>query len=81
MDALQCMGAIRMRVQTADKNTTLTHPSVNVLWREKLLFGRNPTLRHFELQAVVSSFKYAYYFKYKKDQGKNVTLQLEVSTL
>ncbi len=32
MDALQCMGAVRMRVQTADKNTTIIHTNpVNVL--------------------------------------------------
>ncbi len=32
------MGAVRMRVQTADKNITITHtsPSVNILWSEKL---------------------------------------------
>ncbi len=38
MDALQWMGAVRMRVQTADKNITIIHtsPSVNVLWSEKL---------------------------------------------
>ncbi len=33
------MGAVRMRVQTADKNTSNTHhssPSINILWSEKL---------------------------------------------
>ncbi len=38
------MGAVRMRVQTADKNITIIHkydphnfsPSINVLWSEKL---------------------------------------------
>ncbi len=38
MDALQWMGAVRTRVQTADKNITIIHkqshssPSVNILW-------------------------------------------------
>ncbi len=41
MDPLQWMGAVRMRVQTADKNITIQihmtySPSVNVLWNEKL---------------------------------------------
>ncbi len=45
MDALQWMGAVRMRVQTADKNITIIHklstplqssPSVNIFWRKKL---------------------------------------------
>ncbi len=38
MDALQWMGAVRMRVQTADKNITPHHssPSVNILRRQKL---------------------------------------------
>ncbi len=37
MDALQWMGAVRMRVQTADKNITIIHttPSVKVLWSQK----------------------------------------------
>ncbi len=39
-DPLQWMGAVRMRVQTADKNITSTphysSPSVDVLWRQKL---------------------------------------------
>ncbi len=41
MDALQWMGAVRMRGQTAGKNITLIHttPSVNVLWSEKLNFN------------------------------------------
>ncbi len=38
MDALQWMGAVRLRVQTADKNITIIHssPSNNILWSEKL---------------------------------------------
>ncbi len=40
MDPLQWMGAVRMRVQTADKNVTMNQhepsPSINILWREKL---------------------------------------------
>ncbi len=34
MDPLQWMGAVRMRVQTADKNIIIIHttPSINVLW-------------------------------------------------
>ncbi len=39
MDPLQWMGAVRMRVQTADKNITIIHttsPSVNDLRRQKL---------------------------------------------
>ncbi len=37
IDPLQWMGAVRMRVQTADKNITIIHSqSVNVLWSEKL---------------------------------------------
>ncbi len=31
MDPLQWMGAVRMRVQTADKNITIHEPSINVL--------------------------------------------------
>ncbi len=45
MNPLKWMGAVRMRVQTADKNTTITlnnpqnsNPLVNVLWSEKLRF-------------------------------------------
>ncbi len=38
VDPVQWMGAVRMRVQTADKNITIIHtsPSVNVLWNKKL---------------------------------------------
>ncbi len=43
MDPLQWMGAVRMRVQTADNNITSNNttplqssPSVNILWSEKL---------------------------------------------
>ncbi len=42
MDALQWMGAVRMKVQTADKkhhnNPQVIHtsPSINVLWSEKV---------------------------------------------
>ncbi len=40
MDHLLWMGAVRMRVQTADKNITILHmtPSVNVFWGEKMCF-------------------------------------------
>ncbi len=40
MDPLQWMGAVRMKVQTADKNIALIHTtgsSFNILWSEKLL--------------------------------------------
>ncbi len=43
MDPLQWMGAVRMRVQTADKIITMIHltrPSVNVLWNKKLHIGK-----------------------------------------
>ncbi len=44
MDPLQWMGAVRMRVQTADKNITSnphhSSPSINVLLREKLCVCR-----------------------------------------
>ncbi len=38
MDPLQWMGAVRMRVQTADKNLVIhvSSPSANILWSEKL---------------------------------------------
>ncbi len=42
MDALRWMGAVRMRVRTADKNITIIHtplqssPSINVVWSAKL---------------------------------------------
>ncbi len=45
MDALQWMGAVRIRVQTADKNITIIH----VLWREKL-----SSLKDFQIQTVAS---------------------------
>ncbi len=41
MNLLQWMGAVRLRVQTADKNITMSishqsTPSINILWSEKL---------------------------------------------
>ncbi len=36
MDPLQWMGAVRMRVQTADKNPHHSSTSVNILWIQKL---------------------------------------------
>ncbi len=39
MDPLQWMDAVRMKVQTADKNITIIQNSslsINVLWSEKL---------------------------------------------
>ncbi len=45
MDPLQWMGAVRMRVQTTDKNITKSNPhdssaSINVLWSEKLCVSK-----------------------------------------
>ncbi len=40
MDPMQWMGAVRMRIQTADKNTTIIHnrlcPSIDIFGSEKL---------------------------------------------
>ncbi len=39
MDPLQLMGAVRMRVQTADKYITIIHNKtqlINILWSKKL---------------------------------------------
>ncbi len=56
MDPLQWMGAVRMRVQTADKNITINHkinphdssPSINLF--KKLI---NPSLRCFKLLSII----------------------------
>ncbi len=51
MDPLQWMGAVRMRVQTAERNITIIHkqstcPSFNVLWSEKLYVFKKQ-IRHY----------------------------------
>ncbi len=61
LDHLQWMGAVRMRVQTADKNITIipitphhSSPSVNVFWNESCLFNTANPSRCF-------NFKQAFY--------------------
>ncbi len=54
MDPRQWMGAVRMRVQTADKNMTIIHinprhssPSINILCKEvkSCVFVRNKSIK------------------------------------
>ncbi len=61
MDPLQWMGAVRMRVQTADKNITIIHttPAINILWNEN-----NSMLKNFH-------FKQVLYTKYRFLQWKS----------
>ncbi len=51
MDPLQWMGAVRMRVQTTDKNITVIHttPDHLVKWKAACLYEINPLLRRFNL--------------------------------
>ncbi len=57
MDPLQWMGAVRIRVQTADKASQQVNPQLihmtlnNILWSEKLI---NKSLIHFLLQIIGS---------------------------
>ncbi len=54
MDPLQWMGAVRMRVQTANKNKTVIHtsPLINVLWSEKLLVYKKE-IHHEDILTII----------------------------
>ncbi len=58
MDPLQWMGAVRMRVQTADKNNPITHttPSINILWSENVHVSKEANTQ-FYLQTITSRKK------------------------
>ncbi len=50
MDHLQWMGAVRMGVQTADKNITIIHTTpVHQLIEKRCIFVRNKSLNVFNL--------------------------------
>ncbi len=60
VDPLQWMGAIRMRVQTADKNTKYPqhdpNPSTNILW--KTMFLRNKSSINFKPSCMAKTQVY-----------------------
>ncbi len=53
VDPLPWMGAISMRVQTADKIIHMTQ-SINVLWSEKLFVRNKSIIKAFYLRTVAS---------------------------
>ncbi len=59
MDPLQWMGAVRMRVQTADKNITMTHtaPVHQLMSREakNCVIVRNKSKDFFNFETVASN--------------------------
>ncbi len=60
VDRLQWMGAVRIRIKTADKNITIiqnTSPAVNVLWSEKLCGCNKQIIRENILQTQFLTLK------------------------